>query len=359
MPLRLACVIPCFNEALVLRDTLASVLAAGLSPDDVLVIDDCSSDDTGRIAEGVGVRVLRNTRNLGKSRSIARAIDEFTRLGRHEFLSVLDADTLVDPEYFSAVVRTFQTDREAVVVCGQPRSRRHNWLTAYRAVEYALCHRVYKQAQQKIGAITVAPGCASTYRITVLEHLEWNPAILTEDADTTVQVYRKALGRVVYEKSALVHTQDPRTVRALSGQLQRWYTGYWQVVVCHRIPFGGQRVDAEFALLAGEALVFAMLMAMVPLLLVASPGLAGYYFLVDQLLTLGFACGVAMTQRRIDVIIYAPLFILPRLLNSLMFLITFIRIVVLRRNVSEWFSPPRYVSGSCAISTLTAGGSDV
>src|SRR5688572_21821609 len=61
MPLRLACVIPCFNEALVLRDTLASVLAAGLSPDDVLVIDDCSTDETGRIAEGVGVRVLRNT----------------------------------------------------------------------------------------------------------------------------------------------------------------------------------------------------------------------------------------------------------------------------------------------------------
>src|SRR5688500_1697025 len=139
MPLRLACVIPCFNEALVLRDTLASVLAAGLSPDDVLVIDDCSTDETGRIAEGVGVRVLRNTRNLGKSRRIARAIDDLTGLGRHECLSVLDAATLVDPEYFNAVVRTFQTDREVVVVCGQPRSRRHNWLTAYRAVEYALC----------------------------------------------------------------------------------------------------------------------------------------------------------------------------------------------------------------------------
>lgn len=358
-PLRLACVIPCFNEALVLRDTLESVLAAGLAAADVIVVDDCSSDETSVIAESCGVRVLRNSRNLGKSNSIARAIDELTRLGRHDFLSVLDADTLVDQDYFRTVVRAFQADRDVVLVCGQPRSRRHNWLTAYRAVEYALSHRVYKQAQQKMSAITVAPGCTSTYRITVLEHLDWNPEILTEDADTTVQIYRKNLGRVVYEKRAVVHTQDPGTVRALNGQLRRWYTGYWQVVVCHRIPFGGQRIDAEVALLAGEALVFATLLLMVPLWLVVSPALAAYYLLIDQILCLAVACGVAVSQRRIDVVAYAPLFIVPRLMNSFMFFSTFIRIVVLRRNADEWFSPPRYVSRPCSVSTSTAEGSNV
>ena len=358
-PLRLACLIPCFNEALVLRDTLACVLAAGLSPDDVFVVDDCSSDETGLIADSFGVRILRNARNVGKSKSIVRAIDEVVALGRHDFVSVLDADTLVDRDYFSTVVRTFRADPDVVLLCGQPRSRRHNWLTAYRAVEYALSLGIYKQAQQKMRAITVAPGCASTFRITVLEHLEWNPAILTEDADTTVQVYRKHLGRVVYEKRAVVHTQDPGTVSALWGQLRRWYTGYWQVVVCHRIPFGGQRIDAEFALLAGEALIFAMLICMMPFWLVASPRLAWSYLLMDQILCLAVACGVAVSQRRIDVIAYAPLFILPRVMNAIMFFSTFIQIVVLRRNAADWFSPPRYVSRSSAISTLTAGGSDV
>ncbi len=273
-PLRLACLIPCFNEALVLRDTIACVLAAGLSPEDVFVVDDCSSDETGLIAASFGVRILRNACNLGKSKSIARAIEELVTLSRHDFVSVLDADTLVDRDYFTIVVRAFRADPEVVLLCGQPRSRRHNWLTAYRAVEYALSHRIYKEAQQKMNAITVAAGCASTYRIAVLEHLEWNPAILTEDADTTVQVYRKRLGRIVYEKRAVVYTQDPGTVSALQGQLRRWYTGYWQVVVCHRIPFGGQRIDAEFALLAGEALIFAMFTFMMPFWLVVSPQFA-------------------------------------------------------------------------------------
>jgi cellulose synthase/poly-beta-1,6-N-acetylglucosamine synthase-like glycosyltransferase len=357
--LRLACLIPCFNEALMLRDTLVCVLAADLSPDDVFVVDDCSSDETALIAASFGVRILRNARNQGKSKSIARAIDEVVALGRHDFVSVLDADTLVDRDYFSTVVRAFRADRDVVLLCGQPRSRRHNWLTAYRAVEYALSLGIYKQAQQKMRAITCAPGCASTYRITVLEHLEWNPAILTEDADTTVQVYRKNLGRVVYEKRAVVHTQDPGTVSALWGQLRRWYTGYWQVVVCHRIPFGGQRIDAEFALLAGEALIFAMLIFMMPFWLVVSPQLAWSYLLMDQFLCLAVACGVALSQRRIDVIAYAPLFIVPRVMNAFMFFSAFIQIVVLRRHAADWFSPPRYVSRSSAISTLSADGSDV
>jgi biofilm PGA synthesis N-glycosyltransferase PgaC len=348
--LGIACVIPCFNEALVLADTLTSILAAGLSPDDVLVVDDCSADETGRIAESFRVRVLRNTRNLGKSKSIARAIDMARQLGRHEFLAVLDADTLVDPEYFTTVIRTFEADANVVLVCGQPRSRRHNWLTAYRAVEYALSHSIYKQAQHKMQAITVAPGCASTYRMAVLDHLEWNPEILTEDADTTVQIYRKNLGRIVYERQAVVYTQDPATIRALRGQLRRWYTGLWQVAVCHRIPLGGQRVDAEFTLLAGEALVFSMLLLIAPLWLIASPGDAAYYVLMDQLLSFAVACGVAMTQRRPDIVAYAPLFIVPRIMNSIVFFITFIEVVVLRRHVVKWFSPPRYVAreiGEC------------
>ena len=253
----LVCIIPCFNEGLVLGDTLTSVLRTGLRPENVLVVDDCSTDATASIAERFGVGLLRHQHNQGKSKSIRRAIDHVRAGGACAYLSVLDGDTLVDPDYFRSVVRTFEADPDVVLVCGQPRSRRYNWLTAYRAVEYALSHAIYKQAQHKMGVITVAPGCASTYRMTILPHLEWNPHILTEDADTTVQVYRKGLGRVVYDGNAIVHTQDPNTIHALKGQLRRWYTGLWQVVVCHRVPFGRQRLDAEFGLLAGEALLAA------------------------------------------------------------------------------------------------------
>ena len=355
---RVACIIPCFNEALVLGDTLRSVLAAGLSPGDVLVIDDASSDDTSAIAERSGVRILRNDRNLGKSRSIVRAIEALRELDVHEFVSVLDADTLVDQDYFRIVTEAFDRDAAVALVCGQPKSRPHNWLTAYRAVEYAIAHRIYKQAQHQLGVITVAPGCASTYRMAVLPYLEWNPRILTEDADTTVQIHRRHLGRVVYERRAVVHTQDPSTMRALRGQLRRWYTGLWQVFVEHRIPFGGQRLDAEFALLASEALVFSALLLMAPYWLVAHPMLAIYYLLLDQALSVAVACAVAIRQRRRDLVVYAPLFVVPRLLNCLVFVLAFVQVVLLRRGERRWFSPPRYAARRAELSNLPTGGSN-
>lgn len=355
---RVACIIPCFNEALVLGDTLSSVLAAGLSPGDVVVIDDCSTDETGAIAERFQVRVLKNTRNLGKSRSIKRAIEVLQELGLHEFVSVLDADTLVDPDYFRIVTEAFDRDVSVALVCGQPKSRRHNWLTAYRAVEYAVAHRIYKQAQHELGVITVAPGCASTYRMSVLPHLEWNPRILTEDADTTVQIHRRHLGRVVYERRAVVHTQDPSTMRALRGQLRRWYTGLWQVFVEHRIPFGGQRVDAEFALLASEALLFSALLLTAPYWIVAHPMLAIYYLLLDQALSVAVACAVAIRQRRRDLVVYAPLFVVPRLLNCLVFVLAFVQVVLLRRGERCWFSPPRYAARRAELSNLRPDGSN-
>jgi hypothetical protein len=141
--------------------------------------------------------------------------------------------------------------------------------------------------------------------------------------------------------------------------LRRWYTGYWQVVVCHRIPFGGQRIDAEFALLAIEALAFSILLLVIPLWALASTPEAAYYLVLDQALCFAAAAFVAVKQRRLDVLVWAPLFVVPRVLNAVLFLTTFIRIVVLRRDAAQWFSPPRYLSGAGHGSVAAAGGRDV
>ena len=174
--------------------------------------------------------------NVGKSKSIARAIEELVALGRHDFVSVLDADTLVDTDYFRTVVRTFRADGDVVLVCGQPRSRRHNWLTAYRAVEYAVSHVVYKQAQQRMSAITIRARLC----VDVPDHGSRTSGVESCNSDGGRRYHGAGLPKapwtVVYEKRAMVHTQDPGTVSARQGQLRRWYTGYWQVVMCHRIP---------------------------------------------------------------------------------------------------------------------------
>jgi glycosyltransferase involved in cell wall biosynthesis len=84
-------IIPAYNATRFIRETVESVLQQTLPPDEVLVIDDGSTDDTASIAESFGppVRVIRRhnvklaaTRNFGVQEA------------RSEWVAFLDADDL-------------------------------------------------------------------------------------------------------------------------------------------------------------------------------------------------------------------------------------------------------------------------
>ena len=66
MPLsspRTVVVLPAYNAARTLHRTVADIPRA--SVDEVILVDDCSRDDTARVAESLGLRVFRHHANLG------------------------------------------------------------------------------------------------------------------------------------------------------------------------------------------------------------------------------------------------------------------------------------------------------
>jgi hypothetical protein len=97
----LSVVIPTYNGARFLRDACESVYAQTRQPDEVIVVDDCSTDGTAELAESlaadapVPVRVMRLAANSGGP---ALPINVGVQAARGEYVGVLDQDDAYRPD---------------------------------------------------------------------------------------------------------------------------------------------------------------------------------------------------------------------------------------------------------------------
>lgn len=353
-------VIPAFNEEKLIARCVASVLAAGIAAEQIFVINDCSTDGTRQaLAPFAGIQVIDNPERLGKVRGLERAIGVHGLPERFEYMSVLDADSHLSANYFDVVVRTFAADPGTVLVCGSPRSEPANWVTAFRALDYAIGDWIYRRGQHALGVILVAPGCASTYRTSIVRSLEWDGGTLVEDMDLTIQIHRKRLGAVVHAAEAVSHTQDPRCLRDYVGQIMRWYSGTWQVMRLRRLLRGGQRIDLEFAVLAGEGLGYSMLTLLLPVIALFAPGVALRWFLFDQAIMLTGAVLCAVRLRRLDILVWSPTFAFLRFVNCVIWVRSFWTEIVRGNTLRVWFTPERYLHDASRAHALSGGVSCV
>jgi glycosyltransferase involved in cell wall biosynthesis len=104
--------IPAYNE----RARVGAVVGQALRHvDEVVVIDDGSTDDTATLAEQAGAKVLRHEQNYGKGRAIATALDYFRRSDA-AFAVLLDADGQHDPAEIGKFIESAESENADVVV---------------------------------------------------------------------------------------------------------------------------------------------------------------------------------------------------------------------------------------------------
>lgn len=110
-------IIPCYNGALFLREAIESALAQTYPHQEVLVVDDGSTDGSAEVAASFGdrVRLLRNSRNMERSWSRNRAIAE----SKGDLIAFLDADDVWLPHKLSRQVLVFQRDPSVGLIYGK------------------------------------------------------------------------------------------------------------------------------------------------------------------------------------------------------------------------------------------------
>jgi biofilm PGA synthesis N-glycosyltransferase PgaC len=229
-PLPVTIIVPAYNEAESIADTIRSLRAQSRPTTEILVTDDGSTDDTAAIARAAGARVVTPRRGTGSKAGAQNFALQFVRT---PLVMAIDADTTVAPDAVEKLVAALD-DMTAVAACGfvVPRHVRSTWERG-RYIEYLFAFTFYKQVQEYYGVPLIASGCFSVYRTEELRALGgWPTRTLAEDMDLTWSFYQAGHG-VRFVPDAVCHPIEPHTFALLRKQLRRWSHGFVQNVALH------------------------------------------------------------------------------------------------------------------------------
>ena len=226
----LTVIVPAYNEAASIADTVRSIQAQTVTIREILVVDDCSTDNTGEVARACGAIVLRPPFNTG---SKAGAQNFALRSVRTEFAMAIDADTTLAPDAIEKLLAPF-SDPNVAAACGFviPRHVHSIWERG-RFVEYLLAFTFYKPIQDYYHKPLISSGCFSAYRTTMLREMGgWSNRTLAEDVDLTWGFYQLGY-QVRFIPEAVCYPIEPHDFNFMSKQLRRWSHGFVQNVRLH------------------------------------------------------------------------------------------------------------------------------
>lgn len=104
-------IIPCYNEANVIRKTVTEVLEKGYN---VVVVDDCSKDKSKEQLAGLPVYYLRHRINMGQGAALQTGIDFARKKGAGYFVT-FDADGQHDSNDIAGMVEFLEKENADVV----------------------------------------------------------------------------------------------------------------------------------------------------------------------------------------------------------------------------------------------------
>lgn len=351
---KLAVVIAARNEEKVLPYTLWK-LTRLIKSENIYLVSDGSTDQTSQIAKFFNINLLENRTNIGKTKSLKKALNHFKVLDNHHFVFMLDADTVPEKNFFKSCLKRF-SDKRIAGVCGQVvAQRKFNLFVVYRTVMYHIWQNFYKQITSWINAVTIAPGTATIYKTSVVKNLDFDEQLIIEDFDLTYQIHKKKLGLIKYESKAEILTQDPDNLIDYFKQNLRWTIGFLQSAKKHKIPLGFKPFELftfffsiqDFLHLVG--LVFLILLGVWLLLFSLYPSLLGVYIerwmvlyllILDVVVIMVFGTISLIEKKRFKEMLFLPLLWFVQFIH----LFTFIfgaYVTVFKQIKNTWTSPKR------------------
>jgi glycosyltransferase involved in cell wall biosynthesis len=109
---RVSVIIPSYNHAAFLKECLDSALGQNYADLEVILIDDCSSDDSVEIAQTIPdprIQVRKNSKNLGAYATQNRALD----IATGEYIAILNSDDIWRPGKLTKQIELLQKNPDS------------------------------------------------------------------------------------------------------------------------------------------------------------------------------------------------------------------------------------------------------
>jgi cellulose synthase/poly-beta-1,6-N-acetylglucosamine synthase-like glycosyltransferase len=287
LTLPVSVVVPAYNEAVGIVESVRSLLALRYPEMEVVVVDDGSTDDTfgvldavfdlrpvpreiprdvpaaGRVIDvhmssAAPLVVVRKT-NSGRSDSL----NVGTNAARFPLVCFVDADSVLDTDALLLVSKPFADDPQRVVATGgvvravndclvaagrvvDVRMPRH-WLPRIQAVEYLRAFLMGRTGWSRLGALAIISGAFGMFRRDVVVAVGGlDITNVGEDFDLVTRIHRHMRRarqdyRVVFVPEPVVWTEVPATREVLARQRRRWHRGLAQTLWRHRSMIGNPR----------------------------------------------------------------------------------------------------------------------
>ncbi len=236
LPHRFAVLIPARNEEAVITGLLESIRNQTYPTDliDVYVIADNCTDSTAAVAVAAGAKVITrfNRQQVGKGYALDYAfqtIDHQVGLEHYDAFLVFDADNVLDPDYFTAMNRTFSQGYDMLTSYRNSKNYDANWITAGYALWFLRESRFLNGARMKLGTSCAISGTGFLVSTKMIrEDGGWKYNLLTEDIEFSTDHIIRGY-KIGYCKDAVLYDEQPVTFLASWNQRMRWTKGFYQV----------------------------------------------------------------------------------------------------------------------------------
>ncbi len=220
--------IPCHNEAVVIKETVENVLNVDYENYEIIVIDDRSSDNTKDVVlelekkyDKVKALIRSNDAYPGKS----AVLNDAVKIAKGEAYLVFDADARIKPNFIKLLLTKYEGDdvgaiqaRKVIINANQ------NFLTACQYNEYVMDTHLQIGRDAVKGAVELR-GNGELIKKTALDDIGgWNNETITDDLDMSTRLHIKGWD-IRFVQDAVVYEEGVVTFAALVRQRRRWVEG--------------------------------------------------------------------------------------------------------------------------------------